>query len=83
MSARAEPGARFVAATGQVLESDHSITAGQATDAGGIVSRKSQLRALEEQASALDKRIDQGEQDQAWPCRKTLRGRDFARVWYV
>jgi chromosome segregation protein len=65
MSAVAPPGTRFVAATGHVLESDQSITAGDAADAGGIVSRKSQLRALEEQAGNLDARIGGGEQELA------------------
>jgi chromosome segregation protein len=55
-----EPHARLVTTAGDVLEPDGAITTGE-TDAGaGLVSRKSELRSLQEQEGALDQQIDYG-----------------------
>jgi chromosome segregation protein len=65
LAATAPAGARYVTASGEILESDGTIIAGEPEVNGGIVSRKSQLRALEQDARALDLSIAQHEQQLA------------------
>jgi chromosome segregation protein len=50
-------GYRFVTLAGELLEADGTLTVGTHHAESGIISRKSELRELREQAAALDKHI--------------------------
>jgi chromosome segregation protein len=56
-------GYRFVTLQGEVLETDGTLTVGTHHAETGILSRKSELRELREQAAALDQRIADAEAD--------------------
>ncbi len=64
LAARAE-GWRFVTLRGELLEADGTLTVGTHHAETGILSRKSELRELLEQAAALDRRIAECELDLA------------------
>ncbi len=56
---------RCVTLQGELLEADGTLTVGAHHAESGILSRKSELRELREQAAALDRRIAEIEQDLA------------------
>jgi chromosome segregation protein len=56
-------GYRFVTLQGELLEPDGTLTVGTHHAETGILSRKSELRELREQAAALDRRITETERD--------------------
>ncbi len=58
-------GYRLVTLQGELLEPDGTLTVGTHHAEAGILSRKSELRELREQAAALDRRIADAEQDLA------------------
>ena len=49
---------RFVTMTGEVVEPDGCVTIGSSSSSGGIMSRKSELRAIRSNLEELDKKID-------------------------
>ncbi len=51
------PGCRFVTLQGELLETNGVVTVGDPRAAGGLLSRKSELRELREQADILDQQI--------------------------
>jgi chromosome segregation protein len=63
-------GYRLVTLQGELLEPDGTLTVGTHHAETGLLSRKSELRELREQAADLDRRIAETEQDQV-----DLRGR--------
>jgi chromosome segregation protein len=63
-------GYRFITPQGELLEPDGTLTVGTHHAEAGILSRKSELRELREQAVALDRRVADTERDLA-----DLRGR--------
>jgi chromosome segregation protein len=66
-------GYRFVTVAGDILHADGSITSGEPVGNAGIVSRKSQLRAMEADATSLDMRISEHEQQLAEMHERQLR----------
>src|SRR5262249_39930573 len=50
------PGYRFVTLSGELLEADSTLTVGVHHAETGLLSRKSELRELREQAAGLDER---------------------------
>jgi chromosome segregation protein len=58
-------GYRFVTLQGELLEADGTLTAGTHHAETGILSRKSELRELREQAAELDRQIAATERDLA------------------
>ena len=50
---------RYVAHNGEVLEPDGTLRAGPLTAAMGLLSRRSELEAIEQQVAEVDARIDQ------------------------
>jgi chromosome segregation protein len=56
-------GYRFVTLQGELLEPDGTLTVGTHHAETGILSRKSELRELRQQAAALDRRITEVERD--------------------
>src|SRR6202035_2096920 len=50
-------GYRFVTLQGELLEADGTLTVGTYHPEAGLLSRKSELRDLREQSSALDRRL--------------------------
>ena len=58
----ARAGFRFVTAAGEVLEADGTIRAGRMTAAMGIISRRSELQALEQQIAQAAQTIEQLQQ---------------------
>jgi chromosome segregation protein len=58
-------GYRLVTLQGELLEPDGTLTVGTHHAEAGILSRKSELRELRQQAAALDRRIAATEQDLA------------------
>jgi chromosome segregation protein len=59
----AGPGASFVTLSGEMLAADGTLLVGPRTTAAGLISRRSQLRALKIENSELQKRIDQSQVD--------------------
>jgi chromosome segregation protein len=55
----APAGARFVTLSGDVLEPDGRVRLGCANRAAGVISRRSELVGLQQQATALDEQIRQ------------------------
>ncbi len=70
---------RFVTSDGDILESDGTITTGDPHGSVGLVSRKSQLRALLEQSKALDGRIAALDQELG-ECAQNLRRQEHERT---
>jgi chromosome segregation protein len=64
LAAQSAPGLRFVTTAGDVLEPDGTITTGEGQAAVGLISRKSQLRALRDEIAATDARL--AELEQQW-----------------
>src|SRR5439155_19739048 len=58
-------GCRFVTLQGELLEPDGTLTTGTHHAETGIISRKSELRELREQAAVLDLRLSESERDLA------------------
>jgi chromosome segregation protein len=58
-------GYRLVTLQGELLEPDGTLTVGTHHAETGLLSRKSELRELRQQAAALDRRIAENEQDLA------------------
>jgi chromosome segregation protein len=56
-------GYRFVTLQGEVLEADGTLTVGLHHAEAGLLSRKSELRELRDQAEALDRRIVETDQE--------------------
>ncbi len=54
------PGLSFVTLAGELLEADGTLTVGPRQLAAGLISRRSQLRALKSQLAELEGKIDQG-----------------------
>ncbi len=63
--ALAGTGFRCVTLRGELLEADGTVTVGTHHAEAGILSRKSELRELREQAAALDRRLSELDQDLA------------------
>ena len=57
------PGVRFITRQGELLDVNGTLTVGAYHAGAGLLSRKSELRELREQAAALDERISSTEQD--------------------
>lgn len=55
------PGQRFVTLGGQLLEADGTLTVGNYHAEAGILSRKSELHELRQEAARLDERTSDGE----------------------
>ncbi|MGA2032700.1 MAG: AAA family ATPase [Thermoguttaceae bacterium] len=55
------PGLRFVTLAGELLEADGTLVVGPRQAVTGLISRRSQLRALQNQLLELQARIDQGQ----------------------
>lgn len=55
-------GFRFVTLQGELLEADGTVTVGTHHAEAGILSRKSELRELREQAAHLDRQVTEAEQ---------------------
>jgi chromosome segregation protein len=62
---RQAPGRRFVTRQGELLEPDGTVTVGTHHAEAGILSRKSELRELRQQAAALDAHIADTERELA------------------
>lgn len=60
-AARRRPGLRFVTAAGELLEADGTLTVGPLNEDAGLLSRKSELHELRQQAAAVADQIGQGE----------------------
>jgi chromosome segregation protein len=56
----AGPGLSFVTLSGELLEADGTLIVGPRQLAGGLISRRSQLRALKSQLSELEGKIAEG-----------------------
>jgi chromosome segregation protein len=63
ISRAAPAGSRFVTVSGDILDPDGTITTGDPNGNAGLVSRKSQLRALQDELKSLDGRIAGSEQE--------------------
>ncbi|MFV1964583.1 MAG: chromosome segregation protein SMC [Pirellulaceae bacterium] len=61
----APPGWRFVTLSGELVESDGTIIAGSRLNSAGLVSRRSELRALRDQTSQLQTTIGEVDSDVA------------------
>jgi len=59
------PNVRLITRQGELLDTDGTLTVGTYHAGAGLLSRKSELRELREQAGALDERIASTEQDVA------------------
>jgi chromosome segregation protein len=66
---------RFVTLTGELLEPDGTLTVGTHHAETGILSRKSELRELRQQAGALDQRLAATERELS-ELRERIAGRD-------
>ncbi|MEQ8785628.1 MAG: chromosome segregation protein SMC [Pirellulaceae bacterium] len=58
-------GLRLVTRTGEMLSADGTLIVGASQASAGLVSRRSQLRALHEEAADLQRRIDQVQREVA------------------
>ncbi|MBI1918325.1 MAG: AAA family ATPase [Planctomycetes bacterium] len=66
-------GYRFVTLQGELLEADGTLTVGTHHAETGILSRRSELRELREQAADLDERLADIERDLAYLARRITR----------
>ncbi len=55
---------RFVTLAGEMVLPDGTLTLGPRQPSGGLISRRSELRALAEEIAELDRKIEAGEQTQ-------------------
>jgi len=59
--AASHPGVSFVTVAGELLRADGTLVVGPRQESTGLISRRSQLRALREQLGQLDGQVDQVE----------------------
>jgi chromosome segregation protein len=65
LAAASPKGYRFITTAGEIMHADGSITIGNGAEDAGLISRRSELRAMQDEAVAIDARIAEQEQQLA------------------